>query len=60
MAIVAEGQTIAARPAQPAAAEVNRVLRMELDGGGAAISSPAANISPQFSLLLSVRIRARA
>lgn len=58
VSIVGEGQTIAAHAAQPAAAEVNRVLRIELDGGGAAISSPASTISPQFSLLLSVRIRA--
>jgi hypothetical protein len=56
--IVGEGQTIAAAATQPAPAEVNRILRVELDGGGAAISSPAVSISPQFSLQLSLRIRA--
>jgi hypothetical protein len=59
VAIVGEGQSIGDSAAQAAPANVNRVLRMELDGGGAAVSSPAAKISPQFSLLLSVRIRAQ-
>jgi hypothetical protein len=58
VAIVGEGQTIAAAAAEAAPAETNRVLRVELDGGGAAISSPAAAISPQFGLLLSLRIKA--
>ena len=58
IAIVGEGQTIASAAAQSAPAETNRVLRIELDGGGAALSSPAAPISPQFSLLLSLRMRA--
>jgi hypothetical protein len=59
MAIVAEGQTIRSSTAEPAAAEVNRVLRMELDGGGAAIESPAVAVSSRFSLLLSLRIRTK-
>jgi hypothetical protein len=55
--IVAEGQTIRASAAEPAAAETNRVLRMELDGGGVAVSGPALPVSSRFSLLLSLRIK---
>lgn len=36
---------------------INRVLEMRLDGGGAVISSPQVAFSPQFSLLLTLRIK---
>jgi hypothetical protein len=38
-------------------AAANRVLEMRLDGGGAVISSPQVAFSPQFSLLLTLRIK---
>jgi hypothetical protein len=37
----------------------NHCLQVELNGGGAVISSPACTISSQFSLALSVRIKAQ-
>ncbi|HEX5102354.1 MAG TPA: hypothetical protein VFV87_00985 [Pirellulaceae bacterium] len=58
--IVAEGQTIALATAQPAAETVNRVLRMELDGGGATVQSQPVAISPEYSLHLSLRIKTTA
>src|SRR4051794_12565271 len=38
-----------------ASGPINHCLVIQLDGGGAVISSPRCLVSPQFSLLLSVR-----
>ena len=47
----------AATPADAATSGVNHCLQIELDGGGAVMTSPPCAVSPQFSLLLSVRMK---
>lgn len=56
-AIVPEGKSIAAALREPASGHDNRVLRIELDGGGAALGRPAIAVGSHYSLLLSLRIR---
>src|SRR6185503_766386 len=48
---------IVAEPGSGKGTEANHCLQVELNGGGAVISSPPCTISSQFSLALSIRVK---
>src|SRR5437762_4886796 len=48
---------IVAEPAGSKGADANHCLQVELNGGGAVISTPPCAISSQFSLALSLRVK---
>src|SRR4051812_16595544 len=48
---------IVPEPGSSKGADANHCLQVELNGGGAVISSPACAISSQFSLALSLRVK---
>jgi hypothetical protein len=52
-----KGMATAVGPNSAAASRTNHCLQIELNGGGAIVSSPVCTISPQFSLALSLRLK---
>lgn len=55
--IVPESAPAATVEGSVAASAANRCLQVELNGGGALVSTPPRPISPQFSLLLTARMK---